>query len=227
MLPASSYEHLINQLGQAFCSRYENKPRLFATGILFFQPGSDFAKREVMPHIPYVDANSANYIDFFCAGFEPIEEAAIRPVDQIAKNNDENWIFRPAKFTALKRALESDFSADKKSWRYSGGTDFLLFNAVFDYETQQAELAFETVMSVNLEEAKASGAISSVVSFFEEIVRLAERQDLNNPVFKISDQLGIKLGKKELWNVFYDVLPLRLGDKVKKFEHFATLPTRL
>ena len=221
MLAAESYENLIEQLSKAFIERYSRRPRVFATGLLLFQPQSDFSKREIVPHLEYLDANSANYIDFFCVGFKATPLVDEQPKATVAKSTDSWWTFYPAKFAEFKRGLEADFSYDKKSWRYSGGTDFLLFNAIFDHQKSEVELGFETIMAVDLEAAKNAKAIDSVVKFLELVVRLAEVQDLNDPVYKMSDQLALHLGRKEICDVFFDLLPFKFGERAKKFEHFA------
>jgi hypothetical protein len=221
MLAAESYESLIAQLSAAFVDRYKGRPRLFATGVLLFQPQSEFAKKEIIPYLHYLDTNSADYIDFFSVGFKAIPSSGAQPTGAVGPTEDSWWTFYPEQFVKFKRALEADFSCDRKSWHYSGGTDLLLFNAIFDEKTQQAELGFETVMAIDLELEKKDNAIDNVVKLLELIVRLAESQDSSNPIFKISDQLAMNLGKRQLWDIFYDVLPFKFGDKARKFEHFA------
>jgi hypothetical protein len=69
MLAAPTYDSLVAQLGDAFRTRYANKPMVFATGILLCRPESEFVKKNVLPHIEFLDRISEDYVDYFCIGY--------------------------------------------------------------------------------------------------------------------------------------------------------------
>jgi hypothetical protein len=218
MLAADTYESLTDQLTDAFKGRYPKGSTVQVCGLLFMRPSSKFAANELLPHIEYFDNNSADHIDFFCVGYESYPLKGDLPSECIivAQNSDSRWSFSPSKFVLFKEGMESD-----NKWYYSGGCDLLLLNARFDPKKDRAELDFETVIPVDLEDAVTDKAIKSVERFFELVVRLTKNLSSDDPTYALSDYLAIEFGKKEVVNVLRKVLPYGLGDIASKCQHFA------
>ena len=222
MLPASNYNSLVCQLGEAFRLRYSNNPTKFATGILLFRPEAPFSINHVLPNIEYLDRISEDYVDFFAVGYTAHPFSHPEPPDAICKNTDSWWTFCHEDFITFQKALESDYSADRIAWRYSGNCDLLMMNAIFDAETRAAELGFETVMTVDIETALEDGSFSSFPNLIIEFTRFLETQDEHDPVFALSDKIGAKLAKDSVWEMLLNMLPYKLGEPARKAAHFAT-----
>lgn len=222
MLAAPSYESLVQQLGTAFETRYPKQRRTFATGLLPYRPESDFVRREILPHVEYLDRVSADYVDFFSVGYNAHAFTGPKPENVICQNTDSWWTFSGKDFYTFTTALESDYSVDKLRWRYSGEADLLMMNAVYHPQLRQAELGFETVMTFNVERALADKTFSSFSNLITEFSRLLQNQDPHDPVYRLSDQLALKVGSKSILARILDLLPYKLGDTYNKLAHFAT-----
>lgn len=145
-----------------------------------------------------------------------------KPENVVCQNTDSWWTFSGKDFHTFTTALESDYSADKISWRYSGEADLLMMNAVYHPQLRQAELGFETVMTFNVERALADKTFSSFSNLITEFSRLLQNQDPHDPVYRLSDQLALKVGSKSILARILDLLPYKLGDTYNKLAHFAT-----
>lgn len=218
MLAADTYEILTAQLTDAFKSRYPAGSTAQVCGLLFARPSSKFTASEILPHTKYFDYNMADHIDFFCVGYEahPLDGELPSACEIVTRNVDSRWSFSEEKFVVFKEGMESG-----NKWHYSGGCDLLLLNARFDPKTEQAELDFETVIPIDLEEAVVDKAIKSVERFFELVVRFTKNLSTDNPTCTLSDRLAVELGKKDLVKVLWKVLPYGIGDITSKYMHFA------
>lgn len=221
MLAAKNYPSLVRQLGDAFTQRYAGKPSIFATGILLCRPETPFASSQVLPNIEYLDRVSADYVDLFAVGYNAHPFSGPKPPDIVCQSTDSWWTFSSEDFITFQRALEADYEADRVRWRYSGNCDLLMMNAIYDYDAKRAELGFETVMTIDVEEALKDEAFSSFTNLVVEFSELLRDRDDRDPVYALSDRVGGRLAKGAVWNLFLDLLPFKLGEAAAKASHFA------
>jgi hypothetical protein len=97
-----------------------------------------------------------------------------------------------------------------------------MMNATYSAQFNQAELGFETVMAFNVENAIKGGPITTFSNLIVEFTNILKVQDPKNPVFALSDKIGLTFAKNTVWELIWNLLPLRLGDSARKLRHFAT-----
>jgi hypothetical protein len=73
---------------------------------------------------------------------------------------------------------------------------------------------------LNLENAKADGAIVSVPNLFEKIFRFAETQPGDDPTWGLSDKLALDKGQNALWNLAVGFLPESIRNDTRGVQHF-------
>jgi hypothetical protein len=73
---------------------------------------------------------------------------------------------------------------------------------------------------MNLEKAKADGAIVSVPNLFEKIFRFAETQPGDDPTWGLSDTLALDTGQNALWNLVVGFLRESIRKDTRRVRHF-------
>src|SRR4029077_15386683 len=117
--------------------------------------------------LDYFNHRSGDNIDFFCVGYDEIFDDT---PNKAGEGLTGTWHFNPARFAESVARLEHE-----TNWTYSGLTDLILLNAVFEPSTSTVSIDFTSAIVCRLEEMIKLGAISSTQNFFEQSVRFTQR----------------------------------------------------
>ncbi len=184
-------------------------------GILFCSPESELGKNEIVPHLNYFHVRSSYFVDFFCAGYGAYwSNEEYKDKEFVRKIAGIDWLYSPSAYDAFRKEIES-----AANWEYSGETDLILVTA--KRIESGVYLDFPTAIVCNLEELKRIEAITSVRSFFEKIFRFGENFTNQDPVYRLSDVLGVEAGKSFLKEAVLSMLPINLDKFYKKAAPFA------
>lgn len=213
MGPAGSYLLMCHDLARCFWQQnpvpFEPRTTVRMVGMLFMRPKTAFASTEIVPSLRYYHQRSGQNINFYCAGFSPGWDVSELPEEEFLN------YYSDYEFDSFRRDIES-----RCQWRYSGGADLFLTNALFN-DYGGVELDFSSAIAADLIKMKADGAILSVDSFFETIFKYAESQDGKDPTWGFSDQAGKAVAGSALRSLLISLLPKGLQEDAKKAFHFA------
>ena len=186
-------------------------------GILFCSPASKLGKDEVLPNLEYFHHRSGLFVDFFCVGYGAYWPESHTPPETkvVAEIDNTKWLFSPRDFNATRAELER-----LANWTYSGESDLVLAVAR-KRESQPARLDLSTAIACNLEEMSRDGAITSARAFFEQIFRFGETYSGSDPVFSLSDRMGLKVGSNFLMEAVLGLVPESVRKSYKAAKHFA------
>jgi hypothetical protein len=185
-------------------------------GILFCLPSTRMGKEEILPGLDYFHHRSAFFVDFFCPGYgAQWPTAEYKDGTPVATVSGVSWLFSAEQFNRSR----AEFQAVSK-WKFSGETDLLLLVARKTPKAT-ATLDFSTAISCNLEEMIRDQAISSARAFFERIFEFGEKHDGDDPVYELSDSMGLKQGKGFLQEVILSILPEPVRKLYKSSKHFV------
>lgn len=223
MIPAVSYRDICNHVARLYFGDYgqETPPgpgkKVKMVGLLFARPSLPLAQAEVTPNLDYFHYRSGSHIDFFCAGYDGYtgrdEADEFIPV-VVDKKNSLDWRFSEKMFIQLVDEIEA-----MSSWRYSGDPDLILTNAHYDATNREAYLDFGQRVQCRLQQMKDIGAIISVPSFIEDIIRYADHADEEDPTWGFSDaQVPDALRRFVL-----AILPQSLSKEAERLKHFAVV----
>lgn len=186
-------------------------------GILFCPPTSYLGKEEITHHLEYFHYRSGGFVDFYCVGYSASSatshDGESNPV--IAFVDDINWTFSAKDFNLFRAQLE-----EASSWKYSGESELLLLVARKNPETGTS-LDFSTAIACNLERMQKDDAFSSVRAFFEQIFRFGENYRGPDPVWDLSDKMGLQKGTNFLLEAVLSVLPRALEKLYRSAKHYA------
>jgi hypothetical protein len=128
------------------------------------------------------------------------------------------WIFSEGNFNRFRREIET-----RTRWRYSGGTDLILANAMAGTRPDKAEIDFSTAINANLEKMKADGEFLETGMLFERVFRYAEEHgaDQDDPAWGFSDATGLRLAGSALKELLLAALPDSVRKDVRRAWHFA------
>jgi hypothetical protein len=184
-------------------------------GILCAPPRSTAAKDEILASLDYFHHRSGYFVDFFCIGYDRRghSNADVRPAATVVDGRD--WNFSEKDFNLTRSQLEGACK-----WTFSGEADLILAVARKS-DSGKAWIDYSCAIACNLEAMVRDGAISSVRSFFESIFRFGETFDGEDPVWKLSDKLGISQGGHLLEEAVLTLLPDVVKRQYKSAKHFA------
>lgn len=183
-------------------------------GVLACPPSSPLGKSEVLPNLDYFHHRSSYFVDMFCIGYIP-SSTVRQSSPPVATVGGQNWSFENFAFDGCRRDLEQD-----TKWRYSGETDLILAVARKD-ANRNAWIDYSCAISCNLEQMLRDGAITSVRSFFERVFRAGQAYQGQDPVWELSDALGLKVGGSMLVESILALLPEKVRSSYKAAQHFA------
>lgn len=186
-------------------------------GLVFCQPHSKFAKDEILPALRYFHLRSGEHVNFYFAGYYEAFEARQGDVMAAPPADGPGWGFSAEAFDAFRQELHR-----ATTWRYSGASDFILVNARFDAERDEAYLDFSSALSITFERLKHDGALSDVGVLFERIFSYAESCVGNDPTWGFSDLQGGILVGSALKSLVISVLPTPLRQDVKAAFNFVS-----
>lgn len=220
MIPAYTYKQVCHELARAFAGRYTSTPyKVRMVGLLFVRPQSPLARDEILPSLDYFHHRSANEIDFFCAGYGAYWEKRQEMFpDQLVVNSGtyHNWLFSAQWFNKFRHEVEHS-----SSWQYSGATDLILTNAVYDLSNKTADLDFSKAIVFPLDKMKYNGAIYSVEMFFEDIIRFAEHCSSVDPTSEFISIQGIEIYGRQHSNIA--LLQKRMDDALRRDDYAGVL----
>lgn len=130
--------------------------------VLFAPPFSKVAAEGVIPRIGYLNEHSKQTIHFYCAGYggywNEQEVPDMTPLKSVryASGTVIPWAFSESMFAAFVESLH-----EASTWRYSGETDLILFNA---------SVSFDDCIVFKVVRMLADGAIDSCGSLFEDLI---------------------------------------------------------
>ena len=185
-------------------------------GILFCQPATKLAKEEIVGQLDYFHYRSGFFVDFFCAGYGanwPRSQMAEH--QQVANVHGVDWLFSANEFNSLRKEVEA-----VTQWTYSGECELLLLVARKS-QNEPVSLDFSCAIACNLEQMQKDQAFTSVRALFEHIFRFGETYDGSDPVWELSDKLGLGVGKDVLKEAIISILPESAQKLYRSAKHFA------
>jgi len=225
MKPATTYEDVCAYMARMYYSDsgQEIPPgpnkKVRMVGLLFARPDVPLAEVEVVPNLDYFHYRSGKHIDFFCAGYDGYtgrdETEGYRKIN---KKPELKWGFSERMFIRFMEDIEA-----RSPWKYSGDCDLILANAHYDATKREVRIDLKHHVQYKLKQMKDIGAINSVTSFFEDIVRYAEHADGEDPTWGFSDAQGAKLAGSALRRFILALLPKDLGKDAERAAHFAVI----
>ena len=225
MKPATTYEDVCAYMARMYYgdSGQEIPPgpnkNVRMVGLLFARPDVPLAEVEVVPNLDYFHYRSGKHIDFFCAGYDGYtgrdETEGYRKIN---KEPELKWGFSERMFIRFMEDIEA-----RSPWKYSGDCDLILANAHYDATKREVRIDLKHHVQCKLKQMKDIGAINSVTSFFEDIVRYAEHADGEDPTWGFSDAQGAKLAGSALRRFILALLPKDLGKDAERAAHFAVI----
>jgi hypothetical protein len=167
MLPVDlhSYDELINMLNK-LCSDKVNR---CLVAFLFADSGFELVKKEIFPFLKRFNARSGYLTHFFFVGY--IRESLTSQYKDSecvleGSPDSEKWYFSAEAFEKFRCELEA-----RTTWKYSGGVDFLLLDAVrndplYSNGSRSLVLNFDRVVSFDLVDARESRRIPILSKFW-------------------------------------------------------------
>lgn len=223
MKPATSYKDICGFLTGIYFGDYGQEippgpsKKVKMVGLLFARPSLPLVQAEIVPNLDYFHYRSGAHIDIFCAGYDGYtgrdEADGYKPV-VVDKNDGLKWGFSEAAFIQLVDEIEAI-----SSWRYSGDPDLVLTNARYDPAKRAAYLDFGQRVQCRLQRMKDIGAITSVPSLIEDIIRYADNADGEDPTWGFSDSQVPDALKRFVWAI----LPKSLSKEAERLAHFAVV----
>lgn len=222
MIPAVSLQDVKVAIAARFESgRYPQGAAGYVrmTGILFAPPASQLGAREIVPNLNRFHLHSGKNIDFFCAGYAmgSAPESWNTDYETLPRVQGSTWSYSDSAFDAFRRELQAE-----STWRYSGGCDLLLANAVRAPTDEASQLLFDQAIDLKLDEMARVGAIVSAEVFFGRIFQYAEDASGKDSTWGFSDREGVR----SLRQLVLSSLPKGLGGEVAKAACFAVRDLR-
>jgi hypothetical protein len=228
MIPAWSLAGVRHDLEHRFERDGFHTNAVKMVGLLLARPQSALARSEIVPNLPYFHHRAGKHIHFFCVGYggywppEHVPDAEnVVPIDHVpdAENvvtiDQTEWLYSDQSFNWFRAELEA-----ATRWRYSGGTDLVLTNAVWDAELRSADLDFTSALAMNLEQAVADGAVPDVARWFESIFQFAEHNTDDDPTWGFGVSAGLVAARSGLVSAILSLLPGSFGSEAKKLPYF-------
>lgn len=215
-----SYDELIYRLNRV-CSDKVNR---CLVAFLFADSGFDLVKKEIFPFLKRFNTRSGYLTHFFFVGYIR-ESLAWNYMDSECVleggSDSEKWYFSAEAFEKFRSELEA-----RTSWKYSGGVDFLLLDAVRNNPLDSNEkhsliLNFDQVVSFDLVDARESKRIPHLSKFFEGVFRCSEEKREEAKTTKYSDKQLLPLCISVAEGAIKTVIPGYVVDGIKNAKQFA------
>ena len=180
--------------------------------LLFAPTFSKVAKEGVVPRLAYLNHRSGDAIDFYCAGYGGYWHKDIIPdMEEIGEVRYEGgtvipWAFSQSAFASFVDELESI-----SSWRYSGETELLVFNAL---------TSFEDCLVLEVDRMIKDNAIGRSSDLFESLIQYARSSAGRASAYQFSDGKAPSIFGKAVLDVISEG-PKALGKTWKSGRHFA------
>jgi hypothetical protein len=220
MIPAVSYSQMLKTLDEGLRRHYKRRD-VNLTGILFARPESEFAQKEVLPHIDYWHNRSDRYTDFFCPGYEQWRPKRGSIATVVTTVGGSHWSFSNEALTSFLNQFE-----DNTSWRYRGGCELVVTNVRRDHKTTSLDLS--SALAIDLEQAHREKAFQNVTRLCEAIFAFAKNlnEDASDPCWEFSDEQGLRIVKGSLKDFLLAYLPKSLKPGARNAFHFVAKDLR-
>lgn len=172
--------------------------------LILGRPSSKVMKEELLPNFEYWHHRSGINIDIISIGF----------------NADK--VFSERDFAESLKDIEC-----RSTWRYSGQTDILVLNCLYNKDNNSVTLDFGTAISITLEDAIKEKAIENSSSFFEKIISYAATCDGVDPTWGLSDFLAQNTIKSVFICLMLQLLPEFIRQDISRLTHFIIKDVRL
>ncbi|MHC4248517.1 MAG: hypothetical protein ACYS9X_05250 [Planctomycetota bacterium] len=202
VLPAPSLEEMKRTLGQ------ERTPII---GLLFAPPYTKVAAEQVVPRLGYLDARSASYIHFLCAGYGGYMFAEdLQPIGDMRYSDSTviPWGFSQRKFASFVDEIQRI-----TTWKYSGEADLIL---------TRPDLEFTDCIVYDIASMARDGAIDTPSRLFETIINYAQDAAAKGSVMELSDKKGIALLGEAAAEGILSLVPKALRHLWKRGLHYRT-----
>src|ERR1700730_12176612 len=147
--------------------------------ILFAPPFSKPAREGVIPRLGYLNYRSAQYIDFYCAGYGGYwHQDQFPDMEVIGEVRYEDSTVIP---WAFSQKVFSDFVDDLEnatSWRYSRETELIVLNAL---------AAFEDCLILDVDSMVKDDAIESASELSESLIQYSRSNAGRASAYQYSD----------------------------------------
>ena len=179
--------------------------------LLFAPPFSKSAKEGVVPRLAYLNYRSGHDIDFYCAGYGGYWHTDDFPDMEAIGEVDEGGTVIP---WAFSQKLFADFVDELEgisTWRYSGETEVLVFNAL---------TSFEDCLILEVERMIKDQAIDRSSDLFESLIQYSRSASGRATAFQFSDGKAPSIFGKAVLDVISEG-PKALGKTWKAGRHYA------
>ncbi|WP_407175443.1 hypothetical protein [Bradyrhizobium sp. STM 3562] len=162
----------------------EQGPRLMA--VLFMRKGQPIAEKEIIPSLGWFDVRSGRDIHFVLAGWS-LKDDVVR--------GSKNWDYSDAAFGTAVHVFE-----ENSTWRYSGGTELLLFTAKtkevrkdtgysqHNWSTESSSVDFSSAITLHLDLLREKKLIDSPERLFQIIFNFTKTYTGDDPVRALAMQ---------------------------------------
>ena len=218
MLAGYNLAEINRALKWAFEERYKvtGTFRVKLVGILFARPFNLLSKDFIVPNLNYYHHRSADFVDFFCAGYGAYWYPPTEDQQVVAKVDNTEWLYSDAIFNGLRKEIQ-----DITRWKYSGSTDLILTNAIYSETDKKVQLDFSNSLWFQLEKAIEDQAIASVEAFFEQIFKFSEKELVDiNPSWELSKELLQKKFMDTAFKYILSLLPEKFRKEPGKYSQF-------
>lgn len=215
-----SYDELVNMLNRV-CSDKVNR---CLVAFLFADSGFDLVKKEIFPFLKRFNARSGYLTHFFFVGY--IRESLTwnyKGSERVLEGgpDSEKWYFSAEAFEKFRRELEAH-----TKWKYSGGVDFLLLDAVRNNPldpkgSHSLVLNFDQVVSFDLVDAREAKRIPILSKFFEEVFRYSEEKREEVKTTRYSNKQLLPLCISVAEGAIKTVIPGYIVDGIRNAKQFA------
>jgi hypothetical protein len=223
MFAIEKYEDILTHLNDGFLYRNPGKFSVRMFGILFAPKYTRITREEILPRLSYLNDRSGKEIDFFCMGYTHHERYKHKPRDLEnikinTKEGVEYWQYSDIVFNSIRAEF-----VNQTRWTYSGETDLLLINAIFDFEDETIFIDYSKVIWLVLDRVLKDNPNLSIGNLFEKICTFADNTVAKNPINSISYSEGFKaLGHALVDNLTEDIKKL-LINLFKSADHFQVV----
>lgn len=218
-MPARTTSAAVQELMRAAARRIKKSPLpaqcvslRFPVALLFVRGdragnGKQLAD-QVVASFEYWDRDTADTLDIVLAGWMKTAEGLKFSVDE---------------FFEFQRLI-----AEQSKWRYSGETDLLLINFVFEPHEVAGSFELSDAIELNLEKMLAQNHINSLDGFITElaaasraVMKKGDRDHRSSPSYEISDHVGLRRGTRGFWHATKKLLLGAYSNQVEMLENFA------
>ena len=214
-----SYDENVGMLNEV-CSDKVNRCLI---AFLFADSGFDLVKKEIFPFLKRFNARSGYLTHFFFVGYIR-ESLASRYKDSecvVEGPDSEKWYFSVEAFEKFRRELE-----DRTKWKYSGGVDFLLLDAVRSNlldsnKNSPLVFNFDQVVAFDLVDARECKQLPILSKFFEGIFRYSEDKREEAKIRNYSDKQLLPLCVSVAEGAIKTLMPGYVIDGIKNVKQYS------